>query len=99
MITADGGDTEFADTRTAYDTFDDRLKAELGGHEAHHSIAYSREVLGFEFSAEEKDALKGATHPLIYRFDNNGRSALYVASHASRNVDYPIAEGRFYRAS
>src|SRR5713101_1636400 len=32
---------------------------------AHHSVAYSRHVLGFEFSAEEQEKLKGAIHPLV----------------------------------
>lgn len=87
-------DTEFADMRAAYDRLDDGTKAELEGLQVHHSIAYSREVLGFEFSAEEKERLKGAVHPLVRDFPSTGRRSLYLASHASRIVDWPVAEGR-----
>src|SRR5216110_2756066 len=56
-------DTEFADMRAAYDTLADETKAELEGLRAHHSIAHSRQILGFEFSRTEQDQLKGAIHP------------------------------------
>ena len=61
---------------------------------AHHSIAYSRQVLGFEFSQEEEEALKGAMHPLVRTLPRSNRKSLYVASHASRIIDWPIPEGR-----
>jgi alpha-ketoglutarate-dependent 2,4-dichlorophenoxyacetate dioxygenase len=58
-----GADTEFADMRAAYEARAPELKARLERLQVHHSIAHSREMLGFEFSAEEADALKGAVHP------------------------------------
>ena len=87
-------DTEFADMRAAYDGLDGDLKARLEGLQAHHSIAYSRSVLGFEFSAEEHEKLKGAVHPLVRTNPNTKRRSLYLASHASRIVDWPVPEGR-----
>ncbi|MCY4003149.1 MAG: TauD/TfdA family dioxygenase [Rhodospirillales bacterium] len=87
-------DTEFADMRTAYDTLPETRRADLEGLRVHHSIAYSRQTLGFEFSAEEGDRLKGATHPLLLVNPRNGRHSLYLASHASRIVDRPVADGR-----
>src|SRR5262250_3767145 len=57
-----GADTEFADLRTAYDALPDATKAQIADLKAHHSIAYSRQVLGFEFSAQEEEALRGAIH-------------------------------------
>src|SRR5512138_2458250 len=42
-------DTEFADMRAAYDELDGATKAKLEGLRVHHSIAYSRSTLGFEF--------------------------------------------------
>ncbi|MCB1742465.1 MAG: TauD/TfdA family dioxygenase [Gammaproteobacteria bacterium] len=86
--------TEFADTRTAYDRLDAAYKARLEGLEVHHSIAYSRETLGFDFSAQEKEQLKGAIHPLVRHFPENDRRALYVASHASRILGWSLPEGR-----
>ena len=87
-------DTEFADMRGAYDALDDATKTSLEGLQVHHSIAYSREVLGFEFAPEEKGQLKGAVHPLVRTFTVNGRKGLYLASHASSIIGWHTPEGR-----
>jgi alpha-ketoglutarate-dependent 2,4-dichlorophenoxyacetate dioxygenase len=89
-----GAETEFADMRAAYDALSPEMKARLEGLCVHHSIAYSRQVLGFEFSQEEQDILKGAIHPLIRTLPGSQRKSLYVASHASRIIDWPLPEGR-----
>jgi alpha-ketoglutarate-dependent 2,4-dichlorophenoxyacetate dioxygenase len=89
-----GADTEYADMRAAYDALPAETKARLEGLRVHHSIAYSRQTLGFEFSAEEAERLKGAIHPLVRTIPRSGRRSLYLASHASRIVDWPLPEGR-----
>ena len=86
-------DTEFADMRTAYDALTDDMKAPLEGLRAQHSIAYSRSTLGFEFSEKESETLKGAVQPLV-RTLPNGRKSLYLASHASTIIDWPVPEAR-----
>ncbi len=60
----------------------------------HHSIAYSRKTLGFEFSPEEAARLEGAVHPLVRTIPGSGRKSLYLASHASRIIDWPLPEAR-----
>jgi alpha-ketoglutarate-dependent 2,4-dichlorophenoxyacetate dioxygenase len=87
-------DTEFADMRAAYDALDAETRTRIDGLRAHHSIAYSREILGFKFSAEEQERLKGAVHPLVRTNPHTRRRSLYLASHASRIVDWPVPEGR-----
>ena len=89
-----GADTEYADMRSAYDALPAEMKARLEGLRVHHSIAYSRQTLGFEFSPEEADALKGAVHPLVRAIPRSGRRSLYLASHASKILDWPLPEGR-----
>jgi alpha-ketoglutarate-dependent 2,4-dichlorophenoxyacetate dioxygenase len=89
-------DTEFADMRAAYDDLDDATKARLEGLRVHHSIAYSRQTLGFEFSQDEADKLQGAVHPLVRTNPANGRKSLYLASHASKIVDWPVPDGRLF---
>ncbi len=89
-----GADTEFADMRAAYDALPEETKGRLEELRAHHSIAYSRETLGFEFSEEEHEKLKGAIHPLVRTIPRSGRRSLYLASHASRIIDWPVPEGR-----
>jgi alpha-ketoglutarate-dependent 2,4-dichlorophenoxyacetate dioxygenase len=89
-----GAETEFADMRAAYDALPSDMKAQLEGLRVHHSIAHSRQTLGFEFSQEEQDILRGAVHPLIRTLPRSQRKSLYVASHASRIIDWPVPEGR-----
>ena len=96
VIPAVNADTEFADMRAAYDALDSDTKAKLQGLRAHHSIAHSREVLGFEFSEREREQLKGAIHPLVRTNLRTQRRSLYLASHASRIIDWPIPEGRLF---
>jgi len=80
--------------RAAYDALPAEMKERLEGLRVHHSIAYSRQTLGFDFSENEAEALKGAIHPLIRTIPRSGRRSLYVASHASRILDWPVPEGR-----
>lgn len=87
-------DTEFADMRAAYDALSDDVKTTINDLHVHHSIVYSRHVLGFEFAKEEQDKLKGATHPLVRTIPRSGRRALYLASHASHIIELPVPEGR-----
>jgi alpha-ketoglutarate-dependent 2,4-dichlorophenoxyacetate dioxygenase len=94
LIPPAGAETEFADMRAAYDTLPPEMKAQLQGLRVHHSIAHSRQILGFEFSQEEQEILKGAVHPLIRTLPRSQRKSLYVASHASRVIDWPVPEGR-----
>lgn len=86
--------TEFADMRRAYDELDEPLKQRIEGLTVHHSIAYSRQLLGFHFSEEELARLKGAVHPLVRRNPRTGRRSLYLASHATRVMEMPVPEGR-----
>jgi alpha-ketoglutarate-dependent 2,4-dichlorophenoxyacetate dioxygenase len=87
-------DTEFADMRAAYDALDAETKEKIEGLRAHHSIAYSRATLGFEFSAEEQALLAGAVQPLVRTNPRTQRRSLYLASHASRIIGWPVPEGR-----
>jgi alpha-ketoglutarate-dependent 2,4-dichlorophenoxyacetate dioxygenase len=89
-------DTEFADMYAAYEALSDERKAQLAGLRVHHSIAHSREKLGFEFSPAEQDLLKGAVHPLVRTNPNTGRKSLYIAAHASMIIDWPVPEGRMF---
>ena len=51
-------------------------------------------ILGFECSADEQDKLQGAIHPLVRTIPRSHRRSLYLASHQSRIIDWPIPEGR-----
>lgn len=87
-------DTEFADMQAAYDALDAVTKKQIEGLHVHHSIAYSRQTLGFEFSPEELEKLKGAVHPLVRVNPRTQRRSLYLAAHATRIIEMPVPEGR-----
>ena len=86
--------TEFADMRAAWDALPSAMQRQLEGLTVHHSIAYSRQILGFDFDAEELDKLRGASHPLVRCNPATGRRSLYLASHASRINEWSLPEGR-----
>src|ERR1043166_8748815 len=57
-VTTSGGETEFADLRTAWDALPDKTKTEVSGLVAMHDIAYSRSQIGFtELLFGERDVL------------------------------------------
>jgi alpha-ketoglutarate-dependent 2,4-dichlorophenoxyacetate dioxygenase len=94
VVPPSDADTEFADMKSAYDALDAATRRQIEGLHVHHSIAYSRQTLGFEFSPEELDKLKGAIHPLVRTNPRTGRRSLYLAAHATRIVEMPVPEGR-----
>src|SRR5262249_7481027 len=94
IVPAVAADTEYADMRAAYDALPAETRVRLEGLRAHHSIAYSRQTLGFDVSETEVAELRGAVHPLVRTIPRSGRKSLYLASHASRIVDWPVPEGR-----
>ncbi|MBO0692203.1 MAG: TauD/TfdA family dioxygenase [Acidimicrobiaceae bacterium] len=87
-------DTQYVDTRAAYDRLDPEVQAGLQDLRAHHSIAHSRKTLGFEFTQQEEDELAGVIQPLIRTNPETGRKSLYLASHISRVIGLPVPEGR-----
>jgi alpha-ketoglutarate-dependent 2,4-dichlorophenoxyacetate dioxygenase len=90
-----GGETEYADMRAAYDALPAALQTQIAPLRVFHSIIYSRETIGFtEFSAAERAEFPGAEQPLVRVHPGSHRSSVYLASHASHVVGWPIPEGR-----
>jgi len=90
-----GGETEYADMRAAYEAFPDALKAQIEKLHAFHSIIYSRSTIGFtEFSDAERAQFPGAEQPLVRVHPGSQRKSVYVASHASHVIGWPVPDGR-----
>ena len=90
-----GGETEFADLRAAYEALDETTKVRVAGLVAEHSIFHSRSVIGYsEFSEEERAALPPVPQSLVRVHPGSGRKTLYLASHASHIVGWPMEQGR-----
>ena len=94
-VPPNGGDTEFADMRAAYDELDQATRDGIEGLAAVHSIAYSRSLVGYEALSEtERAALPPVAHPLVRVHPGSGRRSLYVGSHASHIAGFQMSEGR-----
>lgn len=90
----DGGQTQLADMRAGYDALPEKMKQLVEGVVVEHSIFHSRAVIGYtEFSTEELASLPSAQHPLVRIHPASGRKSLYLSSHASHVVGWPIPEG------
>jgi len=89
------GETEFADMRAAWDALPGRRKRELAGLVVEHSIFRSRSQIGFaDFNDEIFKQLPPVTQTLVRHHPASGRTSLYLASHASHVVGWPVEEGR-----
>ena len=94
-VPASGGETEYADMRAAYDALPAALQEQIAELRAFHSIIYSRATIGFtEFSDEERAKFPGAEQPLVRVHPGSGRKSVYIASHASHVVGWPVPDGR-----
>src|SRR5262245_10478936 len=69
-------DTEFADMRAAYDSLPAETKALIEGLRTHHSIAHSRQILGFDFSTREQVQLKGGIPQHVRTIPRSGRGSV-----------------------
>jgi alpha-ketoglutarate-dependent 2,4-dichlorophenoxyacetate dioxygenase len=96
-IPAEGGNTEFADMRAAYETLDDETKREIQDLICLHSQIYSRGVLGFEdFTEAERAKWTPVRQRLVRRHPRTGRLSLYLSSHAGAIEGWPIPEARAF---
>ena len=95
VIPEEGGDTEFADLRAAYDALPEAKKKELEGLVAEHSIWRSREQLGVvQYTDEERASLPPVPQRLVRTHPGSHRKTLYLAAHASHILGMPVADGR-----
>ena len=90
-----GGETEFADLRAAWDALPETRQRELDGLVVEHSIFRSRSQIGFaDFNDEIFKQLPPVPQALVRHHRYSGRTSLYLASHASHIIGWPVEEGR-----
>jgi alpha-ketoglutarate-dependent 2,4-dichlorophenoxyacetate dioxygenase len=95
VIPDEGGNTEFADMRAAYDALPEAKKEELEGLVAEHSIWRSREQLGVvNYTDEERASLPPVPQRVVRTHPGSHRKTLYLAAHASHILGLPVADGR-----
>src|SRR5205809_1018425 len=84
----------FADMRAAYDGLDEDAKALVDALVCEHSLMYSRGLLGFEVTPEERAMFRPVRQRLVRSHPVTGRKSLYLASHAGTIVGWPVPEAR-----
>lgn len=95
VVPPKGGNTEFADLRAAYDELDDDMKIMIEGMIAEHSITHSRGLLGYTgYTEAERAKVPAVRHPLVRTHPGSGRQTLYMGSHASHIIGFPVPDGR-----
>lgn len=84
-IPPEGGETEFADTRGAWEALPKAMQAELRGLVCEHSLIYSRAMLGFaEWTEAERRQFAPVPQRLVRRHAESRRTALFLSSHIGR---------------
>lgn len=94
-VASQGGNTEFADMRAAYDMLDDATRATVEDLVCEHSLIYSRGSMGFtELTEDEKQMMKPVRQRLVRTHPVTGRRSLYLSSHAGAILGWPVPEAR-----
>ncbi|KAF2823896.1 taurine catabolism dioxygenase [Ophiobolus disseminans] len=82
-----GGETEFADSRTAWDELDEELKKELLERDlvGAHTLLHSRKLGSPEFFADlEPESEPMMRHKIVQRHEPSERMNLYLSTHCHR---------------
>jgi len=83
IIPARGGETEYVSTRLAFERLQPALQQKLKTSFAWHDYAHSRGQIASDLaSPEERAAFPPQCWRLVWKNPVNGRSAIYLASHA-----------------
>jgi alpha-ketoglutarate-dependent 2,4-dichlorophenoxyacetate dioxygenase len=94
VIPANGGETEFVSTRLAFERFDSELQRKLENSFAWHHYGHSRaKVAQGLATTDELAALPPQCWRMVWKNPVNGRSAVYLASHAYAVEGVVPAEG------
>ncbi len=94
VVPDEGGETEFADLRAAYDALSLNLKKQIQDLEAEHYAWHSREWLGDQVTPEQKAKFPPVRWPLARTHAGSGRKLLFVGIHCTQVAGMTLAEGR-----
>ena len=85
VVPSEGGQTEWADVRAAYDALDDATKEKIADLSAYHSIYYSQSQIGHHVEAGSGYGFhqqESPLRPLVKVHPVTGHKALYIGRHA-----------------
>ena len=93
VIPPEGGETEFADMRAAWDGLPAKLQEKVRPLVCDHSLLYSRALLGFSgFTDEERRQFAPVPQRLVRRHPGSGRLSLFLSAHIGAIAGWPVPE-------
>ena len=96
VLSAEGGDTEFASTYSAYDELSDEEQERFAGLRVHHSLEASQRDGGHENPTPEQLAqwrARWREHPLVWKHES-GRKSLVIGHSADYVIGMEFEQGR-----
>jgi alpha-ketoglutarate-dependent 2,4-dichlorophenoxyacetate dioxygenase len=94
VLPPEGGDTQFADMRAAYDMLDARTKALIEDLVCEHSRIFSKGSLGIPFTEAELKAFAPVRQRLVRTHRRTGCKSLFLSSHAGRILGWNVPEAQ-----
>ena len=94
IVPPEGGATELASTRAAYNSLSDVEKSEIEDLVVEYDLSYSRGLVGFEFTEKEKSFTPPVRHRMVRTNAGNGRKSVMIGVHAKGVVGWPEDESR-----
>ena len=93
VVPPEGGETEVADMRAAWDALPEKTKAALRDLVTEHSLIFSRASMGFdEYTEEEKQAFAPVRQRLVRYHPGSDRHSIYLSSHIGQVLGMPRPE-------
>jgi alpha-ketoglutarate-dependent 2,4-dichlorophenoxyacetate dioxygenase len=95
VVTDEGGETQWADLRAAWDALPEKTKRHVEGRTARHSAFHSRISLGDDrYTEEQLRRFPPVERPLVHVHPGSGRKVLYPSVHIDRVSGLTVPEGR-----
>jgi len=94
QVPKEGGETSFADTRSAYEDLPQETKDFIEDKFTLNSLWWSRKQAGAVIDEAEIDERPKARHPLVHVHKGSGRKSLFIAAHTMDIDGMDKAEGR-----
>ena len=95
VVPAEGGETEFADMRAAWDALDEAMQQKLEGLSAYHSLYYSQSRQGYTHTTDHAYGFHDKGEPLrpvVKVHPETGRKSIYTGRHAHDVNGMPPAQ-------
>ncbi len=85
VIPGEGGETQFADMRAAWDALPPAMQRRVEGMICEHTQLFSRAKIGFtDWAPEEIEKMAPVAQVLVRTHPGSGRRSLFLSSHAGR---------------